>query len=348
MHKVKNNEIGLITAIACILVVFIHISSQAIIGLRKESIQLLLIYIPWRLSHFVVQCFILLSAVKIIMKYKTKIFDFKEYINFIKGRIINIFIPYMIWVMIYYIYFCSIDYFQFNIIDYINYVIKGDLASPFYFIVVIMQFYLLMPMWIYILNKFKPVFVILISVIINIVMVYYLPSVLNLIFNIKFIYNDRIFTSYLMYWVFGCYIAKFYNEFIYLIQSKKVFISISFILLAILTTCLSYIQFLGIKYFKYLEFIHIFYCIAAILFLYLICLYLVTKKNIFTQILFNINKCSFYIYLSHCFVLNIVNRQFELKQINDIGYMFIAKLVFCYCVPIILTNIYLYLKKRVA
>lgn len=346
MNRVKNNEIGLITAISCVFVIFIHISSQAIVQLRKESIQMIMIYTVWKLAHFVVQTFIMLSSLKICLKYRYREFNFKTYINFIKNRIINIFIPYMIWVMIYYIYFCSIGYFPFRIKDYIGYVFMGNLASPFYFIVIIAQFYILMPVWIYIISKFKAIHSISISLIITVLSIYIAKPVIDMIFGIDFIYSDRIFTSYIIYWMIGCYIAKFYDESKMWFKSKKIIITFGFIFFAILSTAMSYIQFLEIKYFKSLEFIHMVYCISTVMFLYMICIYMLNIKNFIIPAMYNLNRCSFYIYLSHCLVLNIVSRHFQLKQINDVGYIFIFKFLFCYSIPWILSNLYLCLKSK--
>lgn len=347
MQKIKNNEINLLTSISCILVIFIHISSQAINELNKNSLELVVIYIPWRLSQFVVQCFIMLSAIKIYIKYKDTKFDFKIYIKFIINRIFNIFIPYIIWVMIYYIYFCHRDYFQFKFTDYIGYIIRGDLAAPFYFIIVIMQFYFLMPLWLYIVKKFSAYITIILSMLIMIFMLYKLPDLLKLLFNLDFKYNDRIFTSYILYWIMGCYIGKSYGKFKTLIKNYKILIITTFISLSLINIILSYTQFRGISIFTYLEFIHMLYCISVILFLYSLCIYLSDKKNIITSIMYNINKCSFYIYLSHCFVLNILEEQFELAQINDIGYMFIFKILFVYTIPLITSNIYIVIKRKI-
>lgn len=347
MQKTKSSEISLLTSISCILVIFIHISSQAVNGLNKDFLELIMIYILWRLSHFVVQCFIMLSAIKIYMKYKDVKFDFKTYIDFIKSRIFNIFIPYIIWVMIYYIYFCYRGYFPFKFIDYVGYIVRGDLVSPFYFIIVIMQFYFLMPLWLYIVKKFRPYTIIILSMLIMIFMLYKLPNLLKLLFNLDFKYNDRIFTSYILYWIIGCYIGKSYEKFKSIIKNHKTSIIIIFITLSLINSILSYTQFIGISIFSYLEFIHMLYCISVILFLYLLCIYLADKKNIITSIMYNIDKCSFYIYLSHCLVLNIVERQFELVKINDIGYMFIAKILFVYTIPLIISNIYIIIKKKI-
>lgn len=346
MKKFKTYEISLINPILCLLVVFGHIASDAIQSLNKASFQFATIYIAWRLVHSAVPAFIALSAAKMCLKYKDTKFDSKIYLEFIKGRILNIYIPYLIWIMIFYIYFCNLEYFSFNIIDYIGYVLIGNIAAPFYFIAVIMQFYILMPLWLYIIKRFNFIFIFCMSILIMITLIYDLPSILEISIGIDFVYNDRILTSYLLYWMLGCYIGLCYDKFRLFVKENKSIIVTCFLVCAILDVTLSYIQYRQIKGITSLEVIHIFYCVFTILFLFMLFLNYDNKNNIVTSFLYNINKCSFYIYLSHCFVINIINRAFEENNITDIGTKFIIRFILTYLITITLSNLYMYLKSK--
>lgn len=348
--KTKASEISLLTAILCILVVFIHISSQAVVSLNKTSIPLILIYIPWKASHFVVQGFIFLSALKIYRKYRDTQMDFNIYIAFVKSRLLHIYLPYALWVMIYYLYFCSIGYFPFSLLDYIKYLVIGNLSSPFYFIVIIMQFYMLMPLWLYCVRRFKLLTIISMATGITILMMYHLPNILSIVSfgHITFEYNDRVMTSYLVYWIVGCYAGSGLEDFKTLINKyiKEIFLVTLLLLIAYIV--LTYVQFLGIRYFNFIEILRIFYCFGAILSLYSACDYLSSQKNLLTLMLYNISQASFYIYLSHCLVLNIVEAVCRRLGINGIDSIFMIKLIFVYSVPIILCNIYLFIKPKVS
>jgi len=346
MRKFKTYEISLITPILCLAVAFGHIASDAIQNLNRESFQFAFIYIFWRFVHSAVPTFIALSSAKMCLKYKDTQFNLKTYLEFMKGRVKNIYIPYLIWIMVFYIYFCYLEYFPFSILDYIGYVIKGNIAAPFYFIVVIMQLYMFMPLWLYIIKKFNALFVICMSMLIMITLIYDLPSLLEIFIGINFEYNDRIFTSYLLYWIFGCYVGLYYDKFRLFVKENKSAIIVCFIISAILDISLSYIQYRGIKGFTSLEVIHIFYCIFTILFLFILFSNYENKNNIVTSFLYNINKCSFYIYLSHCFVINIINRVFEENNITDIGTKFVIRFIFTYLITISLSNLYVYLKSK--
>ena len=84
-------------------------------------------------------------------------------------RIKTVLIPYIFAVLIYYVYFMRNGYFPFSVKDIVFYVLSGSLVSPFYFIVAIMQFYLLMPLWIKMTEKIKPLPAIAISLVIMLV-----------------------------------------------------------------------------------------------------------------------------------------------------------------------------------
>lgn len=344
MKKFKSYEISLITPILCLAVVFGHVTSHAIQNLNKASFQFVAIYIFWRLAHSAVPTFIALSAAKMCLKYKDTKFDLKLYLNFIKGRIINIYIPYLIWIMIFYIYFCAIEYFSFNLVDYFWYVIRGNIAAPFYFIVVIMQFYIFMPFWLYIVKKYNVIFIISMAMLIMITLIYDLPSLLNMLFGVDFKYNDRIFTSYLLYWICGCYVGIYYDKFRLFIKENKNIITICFIITSVLDIVLSYLQYSGIQRFMSLETIRVFHCIFTILFLFRVFSNYDRKNNILTSILYNINKCSFYIYLSHCFVIDIINNTFEKNDVKDIGVTFVVRFILTYSITILLSNLYIHLK----
>lgn len=66
----RNREISFVNIVLCLLVMWIHICSTAITGFPKESMAFLGVYVPWRLSAFVVQAFLFLSALKLFLSKK--------------------------------------------------------------------------------------------------------------------------------------------------------------------------------------------------------------------------------------------------------------------------------------
>jgi len=201
----KKTEISFLNILFCIIVMFVHISSEPMSKLDKSSIQYIFVLIPWRLSAFIVQGYIFLSSLKLFLKNTDK-FNYKE---FLKNRVKLIFVPYLMWVMVYYLYFCSIDYFDFKLLDYVRYVLNGSIVSPFYFVIIIFQFYILMPLWTNLFKKYKSSVLVVTSLFIMILSKKYFP----VIFGDSFKYYDRILTTYIFYWFWGCAVGLNYNSF---------------------------------------------------------------------------------------------------------------------------------------
>lgn len=324
--KKPKQEIVFANVLMCLLVVFIHISSSAVSTLDKNSIQYIVVMIPWRLSAFVVQGFIFLSALKIFIKQKP-VTNYKHYYI---SRIKTIVVPYVIWVVIYYIYFCNHGYFQFNLEHLIKNMALGTLVSPFYFIVVIVQFYALLPLWQWLYKRFNPVSILFFSLIITVLCGQFLPKVINAISGgYSFAYNDRLLTTYFLYWSMGAICGIYYEQLNMFFTKNLNIIALVFMLFACIDIYLSFQVFVKGIYVPSLETIHIFYCVAAILFTMALGIRIKPQP-----ILMAINSISYPIYLAHCFVLIWVNDKLAGNGINDIGTSYAIRFFTVYIITI--------------
>jgi len=165
--------------------------------------------------------------------------------------------------------------------DLLRYIFVGDLVGHFYFIIIIVQFYLLAPVWIWLVKRINGALFISFSLILTII--FYQTF-------IGFVYNDRMFTTYLVYWVAGCYAGLHYEKFKEILLYNRVFITVFFVGSAVLNIV-----------FK-TEIIHVMYCMSAILFFSMVSL---NVKEI--KFVNNLDKVSYGIYLSHCLVIFIVD-----------------------------------------
>ena len=129
----KRREIDRVNVTLCILVMLIHILSKAVSALDRRSLQFAAVFVPSRLSSFVVQGFIFLSAAKYFMKYCDGGFN---YGSFLKSRIKTVVLPYVFWNVIYYLALIPLGYFIFNPAELAGYILRGNMISHFYFVVV--------------------------------------------------------------------------------------------------------------------------------------------------------------------------------------------------------------------
>ncbi|MGE4215126.1 MAG: acyltransferase family protein [Anaerotignaceae bacterium] len=334
-HKPKQ-EIIFSNVIMCLLVVFIHVSSGAVSSLEKNSIQYLAVMVPWRLSAFVVQGFIFLSALKIFIK-KEPVTNYKRYYI---SRIKTIIVPYIIWVVIYYVYFFNHGYFPFVLKHLLKNMALGTLVSPFYFIVVIVQFYSLLPLWQWLYKRFNPVPILLVSLITTILFGHFLPKAINIITGgYSFAYNDRLLTTYLFYWSMGAIYGINYEKFTMWLTKKFNTIVFVFMLFLCIDIYLSFQVFTKGIYISSLETIHIFYCVSAILFTMAVGIH--TKPKLILKL---INSVSYPIYLTHCYVLLLVNDKLVEQGITDIGTYYAIRFFAVYTITIIGCLVFNWLK----
>lgn len=338
MEKSKRKqEIMLLNTLLFLIVVFIHVSSHPISSYAKPSLPYTLVFVPWRLSAFVVQGFIFLSALKFFLKPMEN-FSYK---GFMLKRIKTIYAPYLLAVLVYYLYFIHRGYFPFRIKDLVFYVLSGSIVSPFYFIVIIMQFYLLMPLWIKMTEKIKPLTALALSLAVMLICKYYIPQLLAGFEKISG-YNDRIFTTYLIYWTAGCYAGINYKK---ICAAAERLLPIFMALFAITASgdiYFSYQSFVYGKYFAFLENLHMLYCIAVLLFLFALCLRL---KNAKAPFLKTLDSVSYNVFLVHCLVIFVVNDYMARFGIISVTKQFVIRFVLAYGVSFALCIGYKKIKK---
>lgn len=326
----RKNELSFLNIVFCLLVILIHVLSDPVTLLPKESWQYGVAFVPWRLSGFVVQGFIFLSGLKMFLKD-----DSSKYITYCKNKFTKIVVPYILVAVLFYACFLWRKYIGFNIKDFLGNIIKGDLVFHFYFVITIVQFYLLRPVWTFMVKKIPPGYAIICSIIIMALCRYKFSF---------FQYNDRIFTSYLTYWVLGCYAGKYYERLLLHIKKYKTVYISQFVVVAIFEAVISYIQFVygGIGFLAELHFI---YCISAILGTAGVAT-LVADRVMEKKLFRKIDNSSYYIYLIHPLFIFISDGLLSKFGIGDISVGFVIRSIITYTLSIFVSVAYIEMKKR--
>lgn len=326
----RKNELSFLNIVFCLLVILIHVLSEPVTVLSKESWQYGVAFVPWRLSAFVVQGFIFLSGLKMFLKE-----DNHKYLEYCKNKFTKIVVPYILVAVLFYACFLWRKYIGFNIKDFFGYIIKGDLVYHFYFVITIVQFYLLRPVWTFMVKKIPPGYAIICSIIIMALCRYKFSF---------FQYNDRIFTSYMTYWVLGCYAGKYYERLLLHIKKYKTVYISQFVVVAILEAVISYIQFVygGIVFLAELHFV---YCISAMLGtagVATLVADIVMKKKLFRKV----DNASYYIYLIHPLFIFISDGLLSMFGIGNISVGFVIRSIITYTLSIFVSVAYIEMKKR--
>lgn len=320
LEKTKRiQEVHFLTTIFCICVVLIHLTADPVTKLQVGSYQHTFFYIWNKCMTFVVPGFIFLSGIKLGSSYRNKKFNF---IDFFKKRFLKIIVPYSIWYLLYYLLFRSLGFIEnLNINQHIVSYVMGTMVSPFYFITIIFQFYILFFIFLWLFKSFSNELVLFFTIMFG----------LGFLEFYDFKYIDRFFLTYIIYFIIGMYAAFNYDKFKTFIFKYKYLI---FLLTFFITVNNIYFSYTS----RYLKGIFTHYrvkeCIFSvcwILLLFLISNIILKYKDTFIDRIFkSIDGASYYIFLSHCFVIYIcADVWYKLGYYSIIGkFLFSSIIVF--------------------
>lgn len=310
--RTRKQDIVFLNVLFCMLVIFIHISSEIVTEMPKSTIFFKTVFSAHRLSSFVVQGFLLLSGAKLFISNNEKINYARHYFR----RFTRIVIPYLIWVFIYYCYFCSEEYFTFSLKELGSSILNGDLSAHFYFVVILVQFEILVPLWRFLYKRGNASVHIAFALIVTVIANQYLMPILTTLFpSMPMLDMSNCFLRYQIYWTAGCMIGIHYRQFQEYLRKNKIMITLGFLFCASLNVALSLAT--VAHYPTWLEFIHIMYCMSAILFFYMVA-QLFDGSKLLKPLSF-VDKSSYTIYLVHCLVIFIANDYMTDRGILDLG-----------------------------
>lgn len=292
--KKELNDIIILRVLSCISVMLVHITSDASLGLRKGSISSMIFSFINTASTYVVPSFIFISGYILYYGYKNRDLKLSK---FYYKRFKSILIPYIVWSIIYYMFFIKFFSYEVSIKFLVKNLIYGTMVYHLYFVIVIMQFYLLFPLILYLYKRFNGIFLTIIFLLISIS------------FN-KFVilkYSDRLFMNYIFFFGLGCSFAKYIDRVNNFIEKNKTYI----IWLNIIMTFFYTIEiYLGRNYginINPIGFTWYIFSTTSIFFYYCISRILVNSSISVPKIVNGISVNSYTIYLTHPFILIILN-----------------------------------------
>lgn len=340
MQKERRKEISCLNTLFCIFVIFIHIISYAVGGFDFGTLKYNAVMFPWRMVSVVVPGFIMLSGIKVFLTGK----DEMPYFKYILSRIKGIILPYTVCFVCYYLFYMVAYGYKPDIKFIFDVYIHGSLACHFYFIPLLFQFDILMPLWKRLINRVNPVIVIPFAFLLTSLFAVYYPGMVSIISpENPFVYNDRFFMTYLCYWITGCYIGKYYEEFCKMLKDNFKAICIIFGIVFAMFFNYTYLAFNYITYIPFMNYVHDLYTISVILFLYAILLKFPPKLPKFISA---IDRASFDIYLWHMIFVLIADHIISDLAITAQLPAFGIRFVFAYGITIPCCILFGHIKKR--
>lgn len=239
----RKSELSWLNVWFCLLVVFIHTASQPVSVLDKLSWQYALVMIPQRLAFVAVPGFFLLSGVKLTLPRSRP----QTIASYWRGRCRSILLPYLLAVMVYYLTFVFLlRWFPFSWPELARYTVTGSLSAPFYFLIALFQFILLFPLFRWLAQRWSAAVLLPFALGLTWVSSMYFNAVLQLFVpGAAFPYGDRVFTTYLFYYLAGCCIGARYADFLKLLEQNRGLIAALFFFFALADGWTSWMAFSG-------------------------------------------------------------------------------------------------------
>ena len=296
--KERLTEIEYLRAIACFSVILVHITAGYLFLDTTGTVSKILLLILNRALTYVVPAFIFISGLVLSYNYQDKTVD---YFKFIKKRIKNIAVPYFCWTAIFYLIFIQQRIYKVSFAFFLEKLFLGDMVYHLYFVVIIIQFYLLFGVFNRLFKKYNPLFLLVLMVILNVLFMKY----------VYFRYVDRFFMQYLCFFALGCYFAGNYQQIKKKIYRYKYILAISYLAMSLLIAQRFYehviLQNAGNAFLDNL--LWLLFSFIAILFYFCLAL-LLASSNLgrFKSFLQKVSVSSYDIYLGHPLMLMVAQK----------------------------------------
>lgn len=331
----KLRELDYFNAISCLMVMLIHVLSLGITSLNMSSWQYAVILIPHQLAAYVVPAFLFCGAVKMSLAFRNPSSSKSGYFQYILRRFRKIYLPYAAYTIVYYIIFAHTGRLErTGFSSLIHYLLTGTISAQFYYVIVVMQFYLLMPLWRWVTNR-VPWFVGVPLALFLTLLASKGDTVLAL-FGRSFAYFERVFPTYLVQWVVGLYVGKHYDRVRdALIRRRGWTLSLSFI-----TAVYVFLVYLSRTYQYWLYDFNLmrpYSDLASIAILLCLCIWLERSRlKRPKKLLAAIHSASFSVYLSHPLFLTLSTSYFQRAGITDTGALLLLRFAICFTLPFLL------------
>ncbi|MDF2520542.1 MAG: icaC [Clostridia bacterium] len=307
MMKTRLKEFDYLRVTAVLAVIGIHVTSRFV---TINSVA----YLLNQAARFAVPLFIVLSG--FLLYYSSMKGRNKTRTSFLSRRLSKIFIPYLIWTLIYMLYSIrntignalSVSFFS----AFLKHLVFGSAAPQLYFIIIILQMYLLYGLLERLMNsKYeKPLLIVsfLITAYISLG-AYLFRWYIFIMPKLSFGYHI-IFPTWLFYFVFGMYFAKHAARFKPVLAASRLKLG----LLWVVGLGALYIDSrMSNTYGSSIKPTVMLYCIASFLFFYSALSPDSIKESTFIRW---ISEQSFFIYFSHVLLIELIFMVFRVMHIK--------------------------------
>lgn len=329
MRKAEITEVQILRGISFLAIVMQHALAIFAFYPNLQKSDTVLLSSLLALSRYAVPMFVFITGMVLFYNYS----DGLNYPSFIKKRIKDILVPYFLWACIFYIIFHFSSGFSLEgAAAFLKAIFNGTACYHLWYIIMIFQFYLLLPLFIFIIKDrkyvpsklFLPVTFLLYAGLLW-ASSYYIPtvsgSVNQPVIKAVLAYRDRNFLLWFFYFIMGAFAGMYidlWKRLVFKVRNINIFF---------------YLGCLGFAVYKMLRTVTLnpsgqgytinfnasaplepfasIFAVSAIILLFYIAQKISEKKNLFHRLFYNIGKYSFGSYLIHPLILSLIGFAFS-------------------------------------
>lgn len=309
-------EYDIVRTIATFSVVFVHISAIAIAGYQPDSMPSVLMIFLNRMMKFTTPVFVYLAGALIHASLKKRPFSYGK---FLISRGKRILIPYTLISLMYFVLLSLLSHQSLNLVVFFKQWLTGSAQYHLYFIPIILQLYILTPVFLWMKDKVDRKYLTL-----GLVAVSYLCVIL-----MKFPYSDRIFLKYMVPYTIGLYYGTDIMTWMKNLKGKIIYLIGLTMVVGVYYT-MTHTAIFNIQDYYTLEKFRdtgwFFYCILSCFVLTYLAMYLSRVKGL-TRLAAGFSKISYYVYLLHPLFIYLTEKLLDKLGIASVSLRFIVTLL---------------------
>lgn len=326
----RRAELSALNVLFCLMVAFYHIASATLASLDHLSWQFAAVLTFQRLACVSLPGFFFLSGLKLALPAPGRGRTLPQYYL---SRAKRLLAPYLLAAAVHYLVFVRLGWYLFSLEDFARQTARGSLSAQFYFIVVLVQFTILAPVFQGLTRRFSAVILLPPALVITQCSGTFFGSLAQMFPNAPLrYYAGSIFTNFLFYYLAGCCAGANYREFRALLEKNRPLIVAMAVLFTAADQIGSVLHYSGRIALPYLDSLHLLYYISGIL---ILCSLPARQwSGGFARLLGAVDRASYLIYLYHCLVIALFNLYVPSWGVTGVGAQFLLRAATTYVVTI--------------
>ena len=317
----RKTELSAASVLLMTLVVFIHSAAECVSGYDPESLVFLAAASAHRTASFAVQGFLFLAGLKLTLRM-TDDFSYRRYA---RGRLLRIGLPYLIaFAAFFAVYTLTGRLEQPTPASAVFALFTGSLTGHFYFVSVMAQFCLLVPLWRLLSRRAHPALLLFVSLMLTLIFMDHMPELVRLAtgYRAELGSNACLFTTYLFYWTAGMTAGAHYPAFAVFLNDWKKSLTVLW-LLSLIADCALYIAIRrGTYYALWADDFHLLTCTLAVLAL-LAHARSLSRNTV--SVLAPADRASYLVYLWHPMTILILDAALNRLGIRSLALRFLIR-----------------------